>query len=137
MHELALTEALLAAALAAAQKQPPEATDPPGLPWRIGAVHLRVGALTGVVPDCMRFYFAQLAAGTPAADAELLIEVEPALATCSVCGARERATLPLAPICAHCGGALTISGGQALLLERLLLVSGAPEAEPRVEGAET
>lgn len=128
MHELALTEALLAAALAAARTHPRDADQPAHAEWRIAAIHLRVGALTGVVPECMRFFFAQIAAGTAAAGAALCIETEAAVATCCSCGFSAPAALPLAPCCARCGGRLEICGGDALLLERLVLVADEPSA---------
>jgi Zn finger protein HypA/HybF involved in hydrogenase expression len=43
-----------------------------------------VGALTGISPDSMRFYFDAISSG----DAELEVTVEPLRATCTVCGAR-------------------------------------------------
>ena len=45
-------------------------------------VHVRVGALTGVSPESMRFYFDVMRAG----DTELDVVMEPLRATCGACG---------------------------------------------------
>jgi hydrogenase nickel incorporation protein HypA/HybF len=122
MHELALTEQLLAAALTlCSEEQRPAST-----PLAISEIHLRVGSLTGVVPDSVSLYFDQLAAGTAAAGAQLSFEREEATATCTRCGATDAVELPLLPLCAHCGGPLEVHGGADLVLQRVVLVEESP-----------
>jgi hydrogenase nickel incorporation protein HypA/HybF len=55
---------------------------------RVHAIRLRIGALSGVVPDALQFAFEVLADGTPAQGAQLLIEDVPARFWCAAC-ARE------------------------------------------------
>lgn len=67
----------------------------------IHVLHLRVGAMSGVVPEALEFAFVALKTGTLAAEARLVIERVPALATCRKCGREftlEEAVFP----CPHC-----------------------------------
>lgn len=57
---------------------------------RIHRLRLRVGALSGVVPEALEFAFAALAPGSAADQARLEIEPVPAVAWCAPC----RATFP-------------------------------------------
>lgn len=52
---------------------------------KIHRLHLRVGRLSGVVPEALRFAYEGLRAGTLAADAELEIEEVPAACWCEQC----------------------------------------------------
>ncbi len=55
---------------------------------RVHVIRLRIGALSGVVPDALEFAFEALAPGTPAEGARLAIERVPARFWCAKC-ARE------------------------------------------------
>ncbi|MGL4649986.1 MAG: hydrogenase maturation nickel metallochaperone HypA [Caldilineaceae bacterium] len=120
MHEFALTEQLLAAVLETAATAPGTGPEP-AAPLRIIEIHLCLGSLTGIVPDAMRFCFAPLAEGTAAAHAQLVFREDVAVATCRVCGDGGPVSLPLPSCCAHCGGRLDVTGGTALMLERVVL----------------
>jgi hydrogenase nickel incorporation protein HypA/HybF len=52
---------------------------------RVCALHLRIGALSGVVPDALEFAFEALTPGTPAEGAQLAIELVPARFWCGHC----------------------------------------------------
>lgn len=54
---------------------------------RVHEIRLRVGVLSGVVPDALEFAFETLAEGTPAEDARLDIETVPARFWCTACQA--------------------------------------------------
>jgi hydrogenase nickel incorporation protein HypA/HybF len=76
MHELsimqsALDQALERARLAGAQ--------------RVHEIRLRVGALSGVVPEALEIAFQSLTEGTPAEGAVLIIDGVPARYWCTVC----------------------------------------------------
>jgi len=78
MHEVSImTEALRLATDAA---QAAGAT-------RVRKLRLRIGTLSGVVPDALRFAFDVVGRGTLAAAATLEIEVVPASAWCATCQA--------------------------------------------------
>lgn len=78
MHELGLMEEVRRQALAAAAADGAH---------RITAISLRVGALSGVEADALRFVFPVVMAGTIAEEAELRIVLERALCHCQPCGA--------------------------------------------------
>jgi len=52
---------------------------------RVHRIVLRIGALSGVDPDALRFAFEVVAKGTPADGAELEIDTVPARARCADC----------------------------------------------------
>jgi hydrogenase nickel incorporation protein HypA/HybF len=70
---------------------------------RVRAVHLRLGALSGVVEEALRGAFELARQGTPLSDAELLIEPVAATALCPDCG--ERPVVSVQDFrCSSCGG---------------------------------
>ncbi len=68
---------------------------------RVEAVHLRVGALSGVASDALRFAFDAACEGTPLAGARLVIEEVPLAAFCPTCRAERmlRAARLRCPVC--------------------------------------
>jgi len=74
MHEMSITQAMLDLALEHAQGH------------RITDVYLRVGKLSGVVPESVEFYFDYLSKGTLAEGATLHFETVPLEMTCMECG---------------------------------------------------
>ena len=74
MHELAITQSVVDAVTA----RTGGAT--------VAAVRLRVGRLSGVVPDAMRFCFDLVTEGTPLAGARLDIDEPEGRAHCRDCG---------------------------------------------------
>jgi hydrogenase nickel incorporation protein HypA/HybF len=73
---------------------------------RVHTIRLRVGALSGVVPDALEFAFEALAPGTPAEGATLAIENVPARFWCGSCFAEFQAD----DIIAECPGCHQASG---------------------------
>jgi len=94
VHELSLMQEALAIALTHAQQAGAA---------RIHLLTMRVGVLSGVVPDALRFAFDVLRQGTLADGAELRIEAVPILAHCAPCG-REFETADPLGACPRCGG---------------------------------
>mgnify|MGYP000018977008 CR=1 FL=1 len=81
---------------------------------RVARVNLRVGRLTAVVADSLRFCFEIAARETPLAGAELAIEEVPVTARCGSCGERWTITEPVF-LCRSCGGGgLEILSGREL-----------------------
>lgn len=70
---------------------------------RVHEVRLRVGTLSGAVPEALQFAFDTVTAGTPAQDARLTIETVPARWWCAGCAAEFVAEDQLAQ-CPQCGG---------------------------------
>ena len=69
---------------------------------RIHAIRLRIGALSGVVPDALRFAFEALTPGTSAEGALLAIEEVPARFWCAACQ-KEFVSANLYAECPDCG----------------------------------
>ncbi len=76
MHELAIMDSALNLALEQARENGAE---------RIHVLRLRIGDLSGVVPEALEFAFEALATGTAAEGAELVIDRVPARFWCETC----------------------------------------------------
>ncbi len=87
---------------------------------QIRAIHVEVGALTGVAPESVHFYFDFLSRDTPAAGALLDMKMVPAQATCGDCGVAFAMAPPLDGCCPLCGGApARVTGGNELLVKSI------------------
>ncbi len=118
MHELAVCQALLdQVQMVAAQQGAAEVT----------CVHLRIGPLSGVVPELLEHAFHVARAGSPAACAELVMETSGIRVRCRGCGA-ETAAIPARLVCGVCGDYHTdLIDGDQLVLERVELLRPATE----------
>jgi hydrogenase nickel incorporation protein HypA/HybF len=76
MHEIGIVQGTLEMAEQTAQANSAS---------RIDVLHMRVGVMTGVVPEALQFAFEALREGTIAAQARLEIEIVPAEAWCAAC----------------------------------------------------
>jgi hydrogenase nickel incorporation protein HypA/HybF len=94
MHELSIAIDLVAAASEKAAE----------LGLRISVVHVRVGALSGVVAEALAFSFDVAAAGSEIEGARLAIEEVPVTVRCPRCGGEPRPASPQALRCPDCGG---------------------------------
>jgi hydrogenase nickel incorporation protein HypA/HybF len=92
MHELSIMQSALQQALTEARRAGAA---------RVHEIRLRVGALSGVVPEALQFAFEALSEGTPAQDAHLTIEPVPARFWCNTCGS-EFQSAGLIPECPSC-----------------------------------
>ena len=77
MHELTITQNILSIALEKAQAVQAS---------KINKINLTIGELTGIVADCVQFYFEYLSKDTIAAKATLSFEQPPAKLYCRNCG---------------------------------------------------
>lgn len=93
MHELSLMEQTLTIILDSAQKE--KAT-------KIHRLNMRIGEVSGVVPEALRFAFDVTTQGTLAAGAKLDIELVPTLCHCSQCN-RDFKPIDLCYQCLECG----------------------------------
>lgn len=93
MHELSIAMGIVDAALEEAQQR--------GV--RISAVHLRLGALSGVVKDALLFSYEVACQETPLEGSHLIVEDVPVVVFCPKCN--ERRTLPSLQlfVCPKCG----------------------------------
>lgn len=103
MHELAIAESVVEAARNRAAGR------------RVSVVRLRIGRLSGVVPDALEFAFEVATAGTDLDGASLEIDDVAARATCHVCKADFTLDDPI-PLC-PCGSAdVEIVAGRELAM---------------------
>lgn len=75
MHELSIAMGIVEAATEEGQKR--------GV--RVNAVHLRLGALSGVVKDALLFSYDVACEGTPLAGSRLIVEEVPTVVFCPHC----------------------------------------------------
>lgn len=103
MHELSIALGIIDDVCDAAEKEGA---------WRIAAVNLRIGALSGISKDALLFAWDLACTDTLAAGSRLFIEFLPAALACRRCGARSEPSLASGFFCGACGGSDTqiISG---------------------------
>jgi hydrogenase nickel incorporation protein HypA/HybF len=108
MHELSVCQALLQQVTEIARRE--QAC------W-VTRIRLRIGPLSGVVPELLTQAFSIAQAGTIAAQAELQTEPQSIRVRCSRCGSESDATVNRLT-CAVCGDFRTqlISGDELLLV---------------------
>jgi len=110
MHELSITESMLDIVLDQAQKNGAE---------RVQAINLVIGEMSGVVDDCVRFYFDFLVKGTIAEGATLSFTRVPARARCRNCG-RVFKLKEFDWSCPDCGqDSIEITAGKELFVESI------------------
>ncbi len=90
-----------------------------GVRGRVRAVRLRLGRLSTIVPENLRFSFGVLAKDSELGDARLEIEEVPARARCRACGLEFELDEPLF-LCEGCGSpALQMLSGAEMLIDSL------------------
>lgn len=101
MHELAITQGVVDAVTARTGDA------------RVTAVAVRVGRLSGVIPDAMRFCFELVTESTPLAGSRLEIEEPEGRGRCRSCG--EDLALPDLILLCPCGSAdVEVTAGREL-----------------------
>ena len=110
MHELAITESIIEAAVSAAEKNGAE---------KILEIRLRIGEISGIVPDCILEYFDLASRGTIAEGAEIFFEKIPATISCRDCG-YDGVISRGSYTCPQCGSAaFSLTGGREFYVESL------------------
>lgn len=94
MHELSIALSLIEVAAEEAQRRGAA---------RVGALHLKLGPLSGVVRAALESAFELAREGSPLPDAELVIEPVPLVAYCSACAAQQPLASPADLRCPICG----------------------------------
>jgi hydrogenase nickel incorporation protein HypA/HybF len=94
MHELSIALSILDLAAEEAERRG----------GRVTAVHLKLGRLSGVVPEVLRSSYDLAREDTPLAAAELVIEEVPVVAWCPACAAERVVTAFPHLCCPACGG---------------------------------
>ncbi len=116
MHEMGIAQQIIDIAAASIPAEMPGA--------RVERVNLKIGKLSAVVPESLRFCFEIVAQDTPLAGAELAIEETPILARCKDCDARWTIDEPVFT-CTSCGGGrLEILSGRELDIVSIEVAEG-------------
>ena len=103
MHELSITQSLIDAVLDRTGER------------TVTAVNLRIGPLSGVLPDAMRFCFDVASAGTPLEGATLMIDEPQGVGRCRSC--RQEFELSDLILLCLCGSAdVEVLRGRELML---------------------
>jgi len=76
MHEASITESMLSLALEKAKEAKAD---------KITRINLIMGELSGVVPECVQFYFDAISKNTMAEGAKLNFEIKPTQIRCRKC----------------------------------------------------
>ena len=110
MHELAITQSMLDLVLEQAEKAGAK---------EVEKINLVIGEMTGVVDECVQFYFNFLSQGTIAEEAALFFKMVPTKARCRDCDK----TFKLKEFdwtCPYCqGNRMEIIAGQELFVESI------------------
>lgn len=77
MHELVIVEGILDVIIPEVKKHHAE---------KILSIKLKIGEMSGVVPECIHEYFGVASKGTIAEGAKVIIEKTPVMITCPDCG---------------------------------------------------
>lgn len=93
MHELSIAMGIIEAASEEAQKR--------GV--QVSAVHLRLGALSGVVKDALQFSYEVACQDTPLAGSKLIVEDVPVVIFCPKCNDNRELISMQAFTCPECG----------------------------------
>jgi hydrogenase nickel incorporation protein HypA/HybF len=81
---------------------------------RVAKVNLKVGKLSAIVPDSLRFCFSIATKDTALEGAELVIDTRPVVAVCKACGERWTIERPIFTCQACESGDLTLASGREL-----------------------
>ncbi len=93
MHELSIAMGIVDAALDEAQRRGVE----------VSAVHLRLGALSGVVKDALLFSYEVACQDTPLEGSQLFVEDVPVIVFCAQCQAERELPSVQLFACPECG----------------------------------
>lgn len=94
----------------------------------VRGVQLRLGRMSGVVPESLEFCFEAIVAGSAFAQARLVIERVPVRGTCRVCAAAFEIPAPVF-LCPQCGsGRVWVTSGSELEVVQVELVDEPVEA---------
>jgi hydrogenase nickel incorporation protein HypA/HybF len=105
MHELAITEEIVALVSERARGR------------KVTRVVLRIGKLSGVLPDAVRFCFAVCAVDTALEGAELTILEPPGTARCRACGAEVALDSPYGACACGAFDLVWLTGEELLIQE--------------------
>ncbi|MCX7701606.1 MAG: hydrogenase maturation nickel metallochaperone HypA [Gemmataceae bacterium] len=111
MHELSIAVSLIEAAVEAAANEA----------GTVRTVHLRLGALSGVIAEALESAYQLARVGTPLERAELMIQPVPVVVRCRGCRTERELPMLDALWCPACGAAEEVVQGRELEIAALEL----------------
>ena len=119
MHELSIAMSIVDAALEEAQRRAVQVT----------AVHLRLGALSGVVKDALLFSYEMACQDTPLHGSRLIVEDIPVVIFCAQCQQENTLNSVQSFICPECGTpTMDIRQGKELEVFAIEVEENVPES---------
>ena len=113
MHELSIAMSIVDAALEEAERRGAQ----------VSAVHLRLGALSGVVKDALLFSYEVACQDTPLQGSQLIVEYVPVIVFCLQCQKEQRLQSVQLFACPDCGSpTMDVRQGKELEVFALELV---------------
>lgn len=108
MHEMVIVEGIIEAVLPEVKKYPVS---------KVKSIKLKIGELSGIVPECVKEYFKIAAVGTIMEGADIVIEHIPVTISCKTCGYKGEAVRHKYA-CPKCGSIdFTLTGGNEYLVD--------------------
>lgn len=124
MHELSVARALVETVTSAVRSRGGEA-------GRVREVRLRIGVLSGIVPDAIAFCYDVVTEGTPLAGSVLVTQRVPAAGRCGTCAAEVTASGASFPVCPACARPVTtLTTGRELEISQVVLDDLADQEDP-------
>ena len=108
MHEMAIAESVLVIAIGEMRRHASTG---------IREIKLSIGEFSGVVKEALEFAFDVLKPGTPAAGANIEIEVVPIKAECVSCGPVSCRLNDLNLFCPNCGKPIQLTAGREMKVD--------------------
>jgi hydrogenase nickel incorporation protein HypA/HybF len=127
MHELSIAMSIVDAALEEGERRGA----------RVSAVHLKLGALSGVVKDALAFSYEIACQGTALQGSRLVVEDVPVVVFCPQCRERRTLTSVQSFLCPECGApAGDVLQGKELEVFALEIQEQEEEQEVQEQGVE-
>lgn len=110
MHELAITQNIIEISSEEAEKHNAQ---------KVKEIRIRVGELSGLIPDCIQYYFDIASKGTRVEGAKLIIDKVSIAIRCNECGFEEELAAK-SYTCSNCGSYnIKITRGKEFLIDSL------------------
>lgn len=120
MHELSIAMSIIDVAGEEAER----------LRARVVAVHLKLGPLSGVVPEALLSAYERAREGSRLSDARLVIEEAALVVFCPACGENQPAAALQQICCSVCGSAGEVVGGREMEVTALEVIDDPPPPGP-------
>lgn len=111
MHELPVTQSIINIATEEAEKHNAS---------KVNNIKLVVGELTGMVPECIQYYFDLLGKGTILEGAELIVKRIPLVAQCKDCNFEGNMNKFSENVCPNCKSTnIRVKGGKEFYIDSM------------------